>query len=121
MDVWVEQKLQRGVSSRQRLKARLGTLLTAFGQRVRGTVRMARQDWAATKAADRFFDNPRVDEGAILAGHFGATAARFAAAADPVRASHDTTEFGFQPTPRRGAAPSPSSRGATPATRCAGC
>ena len=40
-------------------------MLTAFGRRVGGTVPMACQDWAATKAAYRFFGNPRVDEGAI--------------------------------------------------------
>jgi hypothetical protein len=36
-------------------------------------------DWAATKAAYRFFDNPRVTEHGILAGHFAATAARVCA------------------------------------------
>ena len=96
MDVWVERELQGGEFPDQRLKARLGELLTAFGQRVGGTVPMACQDWAATKAAYRFFDNPRVDEGAILGGHFAATAGRFAATAGPVLVLHDTSEFSFQ-------------------------
>jgi hypothetical protein len=39
---------------------------------------MACQDWAGTKAAYRFLDNPRVDESIILAGHFQATRLRFA-------------------------------------------
>ena len=50
---------------------------------------MACQDWAATKAAYRFFSNPRVDEGIILAGHFAATRARFAAT--PARSWSCTT------------------------------
>jgi hypothetical protein len=54
------------------------------------------QDWAATKAAYRFFDNPRVDESIILAGHFAATSARMAATKGPVLVLHDTTEFSFQ-------------------------
>ena len=32
------------------------------------TLPMAGQDWAATKAAYRFFDNTRIDDGVILAG-----------------------------------------------------
>jgi hypothetical protein len=96
MEAWVEQELGGGEFPDQRLKARLGKLLGDLGHRVGGTLPMACQDWAATKAAYRFFDNPRVDEGVILAGHFAATAARFAAAGGPVLVLHDTTEFSFQ-------------------------
>jgi hypothetical protein len=96
MDVWAERELDAGEFPDQRLKTRLGRLLSDFGQRVGGTVPMACQDWAATKAAYRFFDNPRVDEGAILAGHFAATRARFAVTAGPVLVLHDTSEFSFR-------------------------
>jgi transposase-like protein len=96
MDVWVEQELGGGEFPDQRLKARLGKLLGDLGQRVGDTLPMACQDWAATKAAYRFFDNPRVDEGVILAGHFAATTARFAATDGTVLVLHDTTEFSFQ-------------------------
>ena len=51
------------------------------------------QDWAATKAAYRLFDNPRVSESTILAGHFAATKSRMAAAKGPILLLHDTTEF----------------------------
>ncbi|HJZ53795.1 MAG TPA: transposase DNA-binding-containing protein [Gemmataceae bacterium] len=78
MDVWVERELVGGAFPDQRLKARLGKLLGDFGRRVGGAVPMVCQDWAATKAAYRFFSNERVDEGIILAGHFAATTARFA-------------------------------------------
>src|SRR5262245_15527175 len=96
MDVWVEWELDGGMFPDQRLKARLGRLLSDLGQRIGGTVPMACQDWAATKAAYRFFDNRRVDEGVILARHFAATKARFAATSGPVLVLHDTTEFSFQ-------------------------
>jgi hypothetical protein len=79
-----------------RLKSRLGKLLTDLGQRIGATTPAACQDWAATKAAYRFFSNPRVDDATILAGHHTATAARFAAAAGPILVLHDTTEFSFQ-------------------------
>jgi hypothetical protein len=94
MDAWVVRELG-GAFPDQRLKARLGKLLGDLGRRIGSTVPMACQDWAATKAAYRFFSNPRVDEGTILAGHFAATVARFAAAAGTTLVLHDTTEFSF--------------------------
>src|SRR6478672_13247423 len=94
MDAWVERELG-GDFPDQRLKARLGKLLGDLGRRIGGTVPMACQDWAATKAAYRFFDNQRVDEGVVLAGHFAATTARCAATPGTVLVLHDTTEFSF--------------------------
>lgn len=95
MDVWVERELGGAEFPDLRLKARLGKLLSDLGQRIGGTVPMACQDWAATKAAYRFFSNARVDEGVILAGHFAATTSRFTAAPGTVLVLHDTTEFSF--------------------------
>src|SRR5262245_30157516 len=95
MDVWVERELDGAAFPDWRLKTRLGKLLGDLGQRIGDTIPMACQDWAATKAAYRFFSNPRVDEGVILAGHFAATTARFAATPGTVLALHDTTEFSF--------------------------
>lgn len=96
MDTWVEHELEGCQFPDRRLKARLGKLLSDLGRHVGGTVPLACQDWAATKAAYRFFDNPRVDEGTILGGHFAATAARFTATTGLVLVLHDTTEFSFQ-------------------------
>ena len=45
-------------------------------------------DWAATKAPYRFFENPRVTEHAVLAGHFAATQARFDSAPGPTCTSN---------------------------------
>jgi hypothetical protein len=95
MEVWVQQELGGGAFPDQRLKARLGRLLGDLGRRIGGTIPAACQDWAATKAAYRFFSNPRVDEAVILAGHFAATTARFAATPGTVLVLHDTTEFSF--------------------------
>jgi hypothetical protein len=38
-----------------------------------GSIPFACQDWSNTKAAYRFFSNPRVEEADILQGHFAAT------------------------------------------------
>jgi len=75
---------------------------------------MACQDWAATKAAYRFFDNPRIDSGLILAGHVAATAARFAAVPGTVLVLHDTTESVSPATPPTESATCRTSRGGTP-------
>src|SRR5215468_3427176 len=95
MDVWVERELDGCAFPDQRLKDRLGKLLGDLGRRIGGTIPAACQDWAATKAAYRFFDNPRIDEAVILAGHFAATTARFAATPGTALVLHDTTEFSF--------------------------
>src|SRR5436305_10820744 len=96
MDGWVERDLDGCTFPDQRLKARLGKLLSDLGQRIGSTVPLACQDWAATKAAYRFFDNERVDESIILGGHFAATTERFAATSGTVLVLHDTTEFSFR-------------------------
>lgn len=70
----------------------LGELSKGMGD----SLPMACQDWAGTKAAYRFLDNPRVDEGVILAGHFQATRSRFADTRGPVLVLHDTTELSYQ-------------------------
>jgi len=57
---------------------------------------MACQDWAATKAAYRFFSNDRVGDEQILSGHFAATRERFQATEGSVLVLHDTTEFSFR-------------------------
>ena len=95
MDAWVEHELAASLFPDQRLKKRLGKLVTDLGQRIGDTMPMACQDWAATKAAYRFFDNPRIDESVILGGHFDATKTRFDATTGTILVLHDTTEFSF--------------------------
>jgi hypothetical protein len=96
MEGWVEHEVEGCDFPDQRLKSRLGKVLSELGRRIGETLPVACQDWAATKAAYRFFDNPRVDESIILTGHFAATKSRMAAANGPLLILHDTTEFSFQ-------------------------
>jgi hypothetical protein len=76
---------------------RLRTLLEQLSERIGGSIPFACQDWAATKAAYRFFSNGRISEDKILAGHFLCTKERFAAArGGPVLMLHDTSEFVYR-------------------------
>ncbi len=80
----------------ERLAKRLRQILDQLGNAMGEAIPRACQDWANTKAAYRFFSNHRVDEDAILKGHFMATRDRFAATAGPVLVLQDTTEFTYQ-------------------------
>ena len=62
MDVWVESEVSGCEFPDKRLSDRFGKLLSKLGQKIGDTIPTACQDWAATKAAYRFFSNPRVDE-----------------------------------------------------------
>lgn len=75
----------------RRFRSLVGQLATSLGQ----TIPLACQDWTNTKAAYRFLSNGRVNETAILAGHFQATRERFAATEGPILILHDTTEFSY--------------------------
>ena len=96
MDDWLDQEIDIGAFPDARLGKRFRSLLKDISDRMGNPIPFACQDWAATKAAYRFFDNPRIDEGAILSGHFAATRFRFGAASGLVRILHDTTEFSYQ-------------------------
>ena len=76
----------------ERFRKLLGQIASAVGQ----TIPFVCRDWANTKAAYRFFSNDRVNEEAILSGHFEATRDRFAATDGYVLVLHDTTEFSFK-------------------------
>src|SRR3954464_60952 len=92
---WVEQEMSGCSFPDQRLHQRLQQLLQPFSSGLGESIPFACQDWANTKAAYRFLSNPRVNEGAILAGHFESTRNRFAATGSPLLILHDTTEFTF--------------------------
>lgn len=96
MDGWVEQEIAGCEFPDERLKTRFGKVLACLGEKIGAALPAACQDWAATKAAYRFFSNPRVDESIILAGHFAATRSRIAATKGPILVLHDTTEFSYQ-------------------------
>jgi hypothetical protein len=122
MDGWVENEIEECAFPDERLKTRFGKLLSQLGEKVGSALPAACQDWAATKAAYRFFGNSRVNESIILAGHFAATQSRIAASHGPILILHDTTEFSFQrkrPEAIGKTRVLPSARiGAKPITRC---
>jgi hypothetical protein len=101
MDAWIDPEINGCAFADSRLRKRFYKVLQRLSQGVGRSLPLACQDWAATKAAYRFLDNPRVDEGAILAGHFQATRLRFTASKGLALVLHDTTELSFQRTDPR--------------------
>lgn len=95
-DHWSRSEVDETAFKDARLGRRCGDLLCRLSDRMGGTIPLACQDWASTKAAYRFFSNPKVEEGDILAGHFEATKARYAASEGPILVLQDTTEFTYQ-------------------------
>jgi hypothetical protein len=90
---WLDHEAVSAGLPDKRLARRLHRLLDLMSAAPGRPVPAACGDWAATKAAYRFFDNPRVTEHGILAGHFAATAVRCAASEGPILILQDTTEF----------------------------
>ncbi|WIW57074.1 transposase (plasmid) [Mesorhizobium mediterraneum] len=107
---WQEEELSAAAPPDRRPARRLDQMSTAPGK----PIPAACGDWAATKAAYRFFDNPRVTEHSVLAGHFAATAARVAASgrSDPLscRTRPNSTVARSR---AKSASPKPSMPGAT--------
>jgi Transposase DNA-binding len=95
-DAWIGGEIAGCEFADARLGKRLGSLLHQIGGRVGGTMPLACQDWANTKAVGRFFSNDRVDEQAILSGHFQATRERAQASTGPLLVLQDTTEFSYK-------------------------
>src|SRR5258707_9503190 len=97
VDSWLEREIASCRFDDVRHGKRLGVLLDKLSERIAGSIPFACQDWAATKAAYRFFSNARISEDKILAGHFLCTRERFASArGGPVLVLHDTSEFVYR-------------------------
>jgi hypothetical protein len=90
---WQDEELAEAALPDKRLARRLRRLLDQMSAAPGKPIPAACGDWAATKAAYRFFGNPRLTEHGVLGGHFAATAARVAACEGPVLLLQDTTEF----------------------------
>jgi hypothetical protein len=93
---WIDRELDGAYFQDVRLGKRLRTLLGLMSNGLGQTIPLACQDWANTKAAYRFFSNPRITEDEILSGHMASTQARTAAVQEPLLVLHDTTEFSYQ-------------------------
>ncbi len=99
---WIGRETAGSAFKEERLGHRFRTLLKHIGGALGGSIPLACQDWANTKAAYRFFSNDRVSEEDILGGHFASTRARFTASAGPILVLQDTTEFTYpQQRPER--------------------
>lgn len=92
-ETWIDKELAGCVFKDARLGIRFESLVRRLAVGIGESIPMACEDWANTKAAYRFLSNGRVDEGAILGGHFQATRARFSQTNGTVLVLHDTTEF----------------------------
>lgn len=92
---WQDEELSEAALPDKRLARRLRRLLDQMSAAPGKPIPAACGDWAAAKAAYRFFDNPRLTEHSVLAGHFAATATRIAASEGPILLLQDTTEFTY--------------------------
>ena len=95
-NAWIDREIAGCRFADERLGGRLRTLLAQMAGAMGGSIPLACQDWANTKAAYRFFSNDRVSEGEILAGHFLSTRDRAAGVGGPLMVLHDTTEFSYR-------------------------
>ena len=93
---WIEQESAASTLPDARLEKRLRHLVEQLAKGVGRSIPWACQDWAATKAAYRFFSNGRVREEQILAGYFLATRERIACGEELFLFVHDTTEFSYK-------------------------
>ena len=96
MTSWIDEELEGCEFRDSRLKKRLLQIVTQLASRVGESLPTACQDWANTKAAYRFFSNPNLTEGEILAGHLQSTRERFEATSGLVLVLHDTTEITYK-------------------------
>jgi len=95
---WAEEEFARAPLGDQRLVARGCQLGRAFYARPQAPLPQACGSRANTKAAYRFFDNPRVTMPAILQAHYQATCQRVAD--EPVvLAAQDTTSLNYSAHP----------------------
>lgn len=79
----------------ERLGRRFRRLARQLATKLGQSIPLACQDWPSTKAAYRFLSNPRVNEGAILAGHFQATRERMEVVQGSILVLPDTTQFTY--------------------------
>jgi hypothetical protein len=93
---WIEQELAASRLPDARLDKRLRSVVEQLAKGVGRSIPWACQDWAAAKAAYRFFSNGRVSEEQILAGHFLATRGRIPSGEELFLVVHDTTEFSYK-------------------------
>jgi len=99
LNSWAEHELRHADLGDDRLNRRLCRLVTALAARPEASVPQAAVGWGQTKAAYRFWDNPRVAAEAIRAAHRQATVERLPLTPGPVLVVQDTTLLDFTAHP----------------------
>lgn len=78
MSSWIEEELCRAQFNDKRLNNRFAKIAVDLSDSPSESINSASVDWASTKAAYRFFDNPDVESYKILEPHYEATRLRCA-------------------------------------------
>ncbi len=92
METWAQQEVGHAHLGDHRLTKRLVRLVTDLSQQPQASVPQACGDWAATKAAYRFWDHEQVTPERIRAAHRHSTVQRLAGQ-ETVLAIQDTTSL----------------------------
>lgn len=93
---WLNEELSACKFEDKRLDKRFKQLCEQLWNNLGESIPFACQDWSSTKGAYRFFDNNRLSEKEILAGHFQSTKDRFSNTNGRILVLQDTTEFSYQ-------------------------
>src|SRR5262245_33034910 len=96
---WGEREFGAVELSDKRVERRLKRLANAFLQQPQAPINQASEDWAATKAAYRFFENPKASAQKIFAAHRIRTVQRMEGQA-VVLAIQDTTYLNYSQHPQ---------------------
>jgi hypothetical protein len=94
MSCWVEQEVAGAQMKDQRLKARLGQVLSQLSHEPERSIAAACKQWGDVLGAYRFFDNDRVGFEDVLSGHKAATLSRMADQS-VILVAQDTTFLNF--------------------------
>jgi hypothetical protein len=97
---WSKEELSGINFGDERLNKRIIKLAGELGEQPQAFINQACEDWAATKAAYRFFDNEKVKETQILSAHSDRVVERMKRY-DVVLAIQDTTEIDFTAHPEK--------------------
>lgn len=97
---WCEEEFAGANFKDQRLNKRLVKSSQRFSKQPLASINQAQEDWAASKAAYRFFDNEKVSQAGILAPHIERTKQRLAGY-EFVLAVQDTTELDYSRHPHK--------------------
>lgn len=93
-DNWVAHEFHYLDLGDKRLDKRLGIIMEDFARKPDALIPKACGNWAKSKAAYRFFDNPRVEASAIMDSHYHATAERIGQYS-VVLVANDTTSLNY--------------------------